>query len=472
VERPLGLNDAWNNVLGENAAQAEAQRRGGKQLLLSRIATCPVYPDAARSGGHAPASASASCAATETPERLALQRLRNPPAERSKSSPAGPLGDYTLNRPAKTPTVMRVRRGSSYKIRRMRMSADPEELASMPAELAAAEEMVHQDVDPMEEREEMVHQDVHPTAAGSARAWEPASPPRVGPTPSVAATTAATPACPMTEMTLMNSMHDCLGMSTPPIGVRRPPRAPSSLMQLDASMRTPELHSTPAVGARPGAPPGAASFTLMRAACTGTAKSVHLVRHGESEYNRQLSFNKSWEDPQVFDPPLTRKGVEQCLELKERLRRLPNLQTAMWVCSPLSRAIETLLYSCPLDVEQLVARGQLVIKWEVTEFLQTTGDIGLPASCLRRKYPILAPAMDQLPEVWWYGNLESNNPFKRQCRAFEPKVAEAKRIAQFRGFLEESTERTVVAVGHSLFFKHFAGNGDSLSNCGILTMSI
>ena len=144
----------------------------------------------------------------------------------------------------------------------------------------------------------------------------------------------------------------------------------------------------------------------------------------------------------------------------------------MWVCSPLSRAIETLLYSCPLDVEQLVARGQLVIKWEVTEFLQTTGDIGLPASCLRRKYPILAPAMDELPEVWWYGTMESNNPFKQQCRAFEPKVAEVKRIAQFRGFLEESTQRTVVAVGHSLFFKHFAGNGDSLSNCGILTMSI
>jgi hypothetical protein len=68
--------------------------------------------------------------------------------------------------------------------------------------------------------------------------------------------------------------------------------------------------------------------------------------------------------------------------------------------------------------------------------------------------------------------MESNNPFKQQCRAFEPKVAEVKRIAQFRGFLEESTQRTVVAVGHSLFFKHFAGNGDSLSNCGILTMSI
>jgi broad specificity phosphatase PhoE len=121
------------------------------------------------------------------------------------------------------------------------------------------------------------------------------------------------------------------------------------------------------------------------------------------------------------------QGVEQCAVLKERLMRMEGLETALWVCSPLSRAIDTMLHSCPLDIEQLVARGQLQIRGEVTEFLQTTGDIGLPASNLRRKYPMLAPAMENLPEVWWYGNLESNNPFKKHCKQFESKVRTLRR---------------------------------------------
>jgi broad specificity phosphatase PhoE len=116
------------------------------------------------------------------------------------------------------------------------------------------------------------------------------------------------------------------------------------------------------------------------------------------------------------------QGVDQSMALRERLMKMEGLETALWVCSPLSRAIETMLYACPLDIEQLVARGQVQIRGEVTEFLQTTGDIGLPASNLRRKYPTLAPAMEDLPEVWWYGNLESNNPFKKQCQQFESKV--------------------------------------------------
>ena len=38
---------------------------------------------------------------------------------------------------------------------------------------------------------------------------------------------------------------------------------------------------------------------------------VHVIRHGESEFNAAASSSKSWEDPQIFNPGLTAKGQAQ-----------------------------------------------------------------------------------------------------------------------------------------------------------------
>ena len=38
---------------------------------------------------------------------------------------------------------------------------------------------------------------------------------------------------------------------------------------------------------------------------------MHLIRHGESEFNAAASSSKSWEDPQIFNPNLTAKGQAQ-----------------------------------------------------------------------------------------------------------------------------------------------------------------
>ena len=38
---------------------------------------------------------------------------------------------------------------------------------------------------------------------------------------------------------------------------------------------------------------------------------VHVIRHGESEFNAAANSTKSWEDPQVFNPGLTAKGQGQ-----------------------------------------------------------------------------------------------------------------------------------------------------------------
>lgn len=37
---------------------------------------------------------------------------------------------------------------------------------------------------------------------------------------------------------------------------------------------------------------------------------LHLIRHGESEYNAATN-GPGWEDPEIFDAPLTARGKQQ-----------------------------------------------------------------------------------------------------------------------------------------------------------------
>jgi len=131
-----------------------------------------------------------------------------------------------------------------------------------------------------------------------------------------------------------------------------------------------------------------------------------------------------------------------------------------------------MVYSCPFDIAEMTRRGQVIIRQETTEFLQTTGDIGLPASCLRNKYPMLAPGMVDLPEVWWYGNLETNNIFKERCSKFETKTSELERIEKFKQFIHSRPEEVIICIGHSLFWKHFSRSSDGLKNCDMMEMNL
>ena len=39
-------------------------------------------------------------------------------------------------------------------------------------------------------------------------------------------------------------------------------------------------------------------------------KIVHLIRHGQSTYNEAISGPGSWDEPNIFDAPLTKLGVK------------------------------------------------------------------------------------------------------------------------------------------------------------------
>lgn len=121
---------------------------------------------------------------------------------------------------------------------------------------------------------------------------------------------------------------------------------------------------------------------------------LHVIRHGESEYNAATSYGMDFSDPQIFNPKLTEKGRKQvsvfgcsvsiscmrdavyikmsaaldaspasvqvnsdivsavasfaqAINLRAKLEKLAKLEHAVWVTSPLTRAVETFLLSCP-----------------------------------------------------------------------------------------------------------------------------
>ena len=114
-------------------------------------------------------------------------------------------------------------------------------------------------------------------------------------------------------------------------------------------------------------------------------KTVHLVRHGQSTYNEAISGPGSWNEPNIFDAPLTKLGRNQATALGSFLAKLP--KDAVWVTSPLTRAMETCVYGykASLQVKAAQKRKGAAMREAANGMAshQKTGS-GLPPSGRRR----------------------------------------------------------------------------------------
>jgi hypothetical protein len=72
---------------------------------------------------------------------------------------------------------------------------------------------------------------------------------------------------------------------------------------------------------------------------------LHVIRHGESEYNAATSYGMDFLDPQIFNPKLTEKGRKQVCHLG--LLSLPVL--------PRSKA------AWPLYAQQVIGLGDPLV---------------------------------------------------------------------------------------------------------------
>ncbi|KAK9807423.1 hypothetical protein WJX73_004631 [Symbiochloris irregularis] len=208
-------------------------------------------------------------------------------------------------------------------------------------------------------------------------------------------------------------------------------------------------------------------------------KTVHVIRHGESEYNAATRNQIDFADPLIYNPQLTAKGRAQSQRLKSQLAGMKLPQKVLWVTSPLSRAMQTMLLSCPKPDLLKGAQAnpssnagyRTVVRSELSEHLMTTGDVGMPASFLRSKFPQLTGALEGLEERWWFSPC-SNDAVLRCAGCYEPRRSLVERVGQFRRWVMEQPEKTIIVYGHSTMLREFIGGDKSLRNCELFTLQV
>jgi broad specificity phosphatase PhoE len=242
---------------------------------------------------------------------------------------------------------------------------------------------------------------------------------------------------------------------------------------------TPAVHSVDRVqlnNANANANAPASLFPIFRS--RRDCKTVYIVRHGESEYNAATAAAGSgWADPLIYDAPLTAKGQAQARALLHAITQWDLPKDVLWACSPLTRAVETMLLACP---DPRVRAGAAVhVLPDISEKVFTSGDVGRPPAVLSQRFPELAPCLASLPETWWYTTeARPNCALQRAFNAHEPRASVERRVKAFRQWVLGRPESVIVAFGHSSYWKAFAtaaNNGvrvEALPNCGWMKLHI
>ncbi|MGH7080009.1 MAG: histidine phosphatase family protein [Acetobacteraceae bacterium] len=135
-----------------------------------------------------------------------------------------------------------------------------------------------------------------------------------------------------------------------------------------------------------------------------------LLRHGESEFNRQFSVTR--QDPGIRDPALTEHGRQQVQDAAAALAEVP---ISRIIVSPYTRAIETAeklaaLLTVPITIEPLIR-----------ERFAFTCDIGSPRSELEHRWP--EHDFSGLEEIWWPGEAEPHDDVIGRAARFRAEMA-------------------------------------------------
>ena len=168
-------------------------------------------------------------------------------------------------------------------------------------------------------------------------------------------------------------------------------------------------------------------------------KEIHLIRHGESEFNAAFALQRV--DPMIFDAPLTAKGHAQAAALRHEVAAL-GIETV--IVSPLTRAIQT-----AIGVFEGCA-SKLVVEAMHRERVEHSGDIGRSPRLLAEQFPHLD--FSHLEDPWWH--CERHQP---QVIVVESEDNVRGRCQKFRELLLARPERRLAVVGHGTFLRHLSG---------------
>jgi broad specificity phosphatase PhoE len=134
-----------------------------------------------------------------------------------------------------------------------------------------------------------------------------------------------------------------------------------------------------------------------------------LLRHGQSEFN--LHFSATRRDPGIVDPRLTELGHAQAAEAA---RQLAGERVARIVCSPYTRALQTVaplarLLGVPVLINPLVR-----------ERYAFACDVGTPRTELERAWP--EHDFSTIEEVWWPPVEEPADSIRQRAALFRAEM--------------------------------------------------
>ena len=173
--------------------------------------------------------------------------------------------------------------------------------------------------------------------------------------------------------------------------------------------------------------------------------AIYFIRHGQSEFN--AAFNGKI-DPMIFDPALTKLGLEQAESARVNILKLGIHRV---ITSPFTRAIQTakIMFDGISPIEVQLGHHELLLH---------SSDIGQHPSDLKKRFPDLA--FDHIPYSWWYKNSTYGLAIET-----EPPELFKERISKFIIALDQIKDENIAIVGHGNAFKEIIGFG--LDNCQI-----
>ena len=163
-------------------------------------------------------------------------------------------------------------------------------------------------------------------------------------------------------------------------------------------------------------------------------------------------YGDQGDDAALYDAPLSPLGHEQVAALAGH-ELLASAE--LLICSPLTRAIQTLYGAFPPSRGAPPAPIEL---WpSAAEHLTDSCDIGSGASEIGRRFPSLD--VSKLAEVWWYTDEETSREDAsasreryREYGLIEPERTLIERVDGFVAALRERPESVIAIFGHSDFF--------------------
>lgn len=172
-------------------------------------------------------------------------------------------------------------------------------------------------------------------------------------------------------------------------------------------------------------------------------KEIYLIRHAESEAN----VADDLDNPKYyFDARITERGK---LQAKKVYNDLKDYNFDLYVCSPLTRTLETFSIIFP--------KQKPFISNLIREHLHHSCDVGRQPTELQKEFPNFN--FDNLNKYWWNNDKPIDEKKIKQESYEDIKI----RLDKFKSWLGSKKERKIVVVSHGTFLSQITG--EMLNNC-------